>query len=61
MRSNLACAIGAVLYVIKRGGRNEGGLAVGNRRQELAMSRAGVQLIAAGQSGHQESARPVDA
>ena len=61
MRSNLACAIGTVLYVSQGGRRNECGLAVSNRRQELAMCRAGAQLIAPSQSGHQEPARAIDA
>ena len=61
MRSNLARAISTLLYVSKRCRRHECGLAVSNRRQELAMCRAGAQLVAPSQPGHQEPARAIDA
>jgi len=60
MRSNFAGAIGAASDMFERGCWDECGFTVGYRGQELAMDRAGSQLLASSQSGYQESPGAVD-
>src|SRR5260370_25487011 len=61
MRSNFARAVVAMSHMIQRGRRNQSGFTIRDRRQVLAVGRAGFQLIAPSQPGNQKSARAIDA
>jgi hypothetical protein len=61
VRPNLACAVSAMFHVVERGSRNQGGFAIRNRGEKLAVGRASVQLLAPRQPGYQQSPRAVDA